>query len=250
MSDTKEKTRPQKPQKFFFDQNCFDDDYVEEIIPEEPPPPTFSEDELEAARREGYDRGRREATAEAQASREKHIATLLETISNHFQTLFTAEAQRAALYEAEAVALARAIFVKLFPALNERGGLSEIEAVIDKVLENQPQQHEIVIEVHPDYADSIEQRLDALRVLLPNGAQISVTGRDNLGPGDCRMLWDHGGGGRDATSLAQEIHSQLEHMLADRPVLHDNGEEGAAPDLPDEGPEVEPEADDESGEMP
>lgn len=221
MADTKEKTR--KPQKFLFDMNCFDEGYVEEVIPEEPPPPVFSEQEVEAARKEGYERGRREAAAEAQASRERHIADLLGTIGKNFRTLFDAETAREGRFEREAVELARTIFTRLFPALNARQGPDEVEEVIATVLESRKEAQEIVIEVHPDYSESIAKRLENTAGSLQGGARISVSGNAALGPGDCRMNWNDGGARRDATGIAEEIHRQLEQLLAERAALKDNG---------------------------
>ena len=80
MIDTKDK-KTRKAEKFFFDVNHFDDDFEEEIEEEEPPPPVFSEDELTAAKDAAYRRGRQEALAEAEASREKQIATLIGVIN-------------------------------------------------------------------------------------------------------------------------------------------------------------------------
>lgn len=225
MPDTKDKPKPNKAQKFFFDQNFFDDDYEEEIIEEEPPLPMFSEQELESARKESYDRGRREAMAEAQASREKHIADLVGTISQSFQTLFAAESERQACYEAEAVAVARTIFAKLFPALNDRHGLDETAAMIETTLNRLKDELEIIIEVHPDYKDDITARLETIDHEFRKTNIITVTGNDTLGPGDCRMRWHDGGAQRDISGLTEEIYRQLEHMLADKPLLQDNKEE-------------------------
>ena len=222
MIETKDK-KQRNAQKFLFDQNCFDDGFEEEIIEEDPPPPVFSEDELAAAQQESYNKGKQDGLAEAEASREKHISQILETISAHFQLLFDAEQKRNDQYESEAVALAYVIFKKLFPDLNERQGLAEVESVIRSVLENQKGQQEIIVEVHPDYSDSIDKRLEFIRNHTPSGSQVIVVKRDDLGPGDCRMHWNNGGAERNATFLAEEIHRHLEHMLADRPMLQDNG---------------------------
>ncbi|PJB69582.1 MAG: flagellar protein FlbE [Alphaproteobacteria bacterium CG_4_9_14_3_um_filter_47_13] len=225
MAHTKEKTKPHKARKFLFDQNCFDDDYVEQIIPEEPPPPTFSEAELEAARKQGFEQGRTKALAEAEASREKFIAGLLDIISQKFQTLFSSESSRESRYESEAVTLANAIFKKLFPALNEKEGLAEIEQIILSTLKNRRELPGIFIEIHTDYVEAIEKRLATITGDLKESGKITIIGKDNLRAGDCHMTWKDGGANRLADALAEEIHSHLEHMLADRPLLHDNKKE-------------------------
>lgn len=216
------KTKTGNPKKFLFDQNCFDEDFEEEVIVEEPPPPTFSEQELEAARKEGYERGRANGLAEAAASREKQVATLLGTIGSSFKTLFEAEALRNDQYEGEAVLVARTIFTRLFPTLNKKHGLNEVEEVINRVLQSQKDAPEIIIEVHEDFRDAVEERLGSLTGDMPANCKITVTGKADLGTGDCRMRWNNGGAARDITSLAEEINRQLEHILADKPSLQDN----------------------------
>lgn len=216
------KTKIGNPKKFLFDQNCFDEDFEEEVIVEEPPPPTFSEQELEAARKEGYDRGRADGQAEAAASRQKQVAALLGTISSSFKTLFEAEALRNDQYEGEAVVVAHTIFARLFPALNKKFGLDEVEEVIDRVLKGQKDAPEIIIEVNEAFRDAIQERLETLAPDMPASGKITVTGKADLGPGDCRMRWNNGGAARDISSLAEEIHKQLEHILADKPSLQDN----------------------------
>jgi flagellar assembly protein FliH len=214
-----------KPKKFFFDVNNFNDDYeepVEEVIP---PPPTFSEAELEAARKESYDRGKKDGLAEAQASREKFVSGILETISKNFATLFNAEQERESRYETESIVLARAIFRKLFPSLNARHGLAEVETVIGRVLEGSREQARINIEVHPDYINDIEAHARHILAGLHGAGEVVVGGNFALGPGDCRLQWDSGGGQRTATIIATEIEKELARVLADRAGLHDNGKD-------------------------
>jgi len=213
-----------KPEKFFFDQNNFDDDFEEEIIEEEPPPPMFSEEELAAAQQASYTKGKQAGLAESKASRDQHVATLLGQISANFQTLLTAESQRAAAYEAEALALAHAVFAKIFPALNKAHGLSEIEAIIREILDRQREQQEIIIHVHPGYVDPVEQSLENLKSTLPPGTGFAVQGLERLGPSDCELSWKEGGAHRHADALAEEIHSQLQHILADKATLGNNKE--------------------------
>lgn len=219
----KDDTLTAKPRKFFFDVNNFNDDF-EEVVEEDlpPPPPTFSEAELEAARKEGYDRGKKDGLAEAQASREKFVATLLETISKSFATLFNAERERESKYETEAAILSRAIFRKLFPALNAKHGLAEVETVITRVLEGTRETPHITIEVHPDYIAAIETHARHIHAGLHGVGDITVTGNFALGPGDCKLQWPAGGAHRAAHALAAEIEKELARVLADRAGLHDN----------------------------
>jgi len=207
--------------KFLFDTHNFDDEIEdEEIIAEEPPPPTFSEAELEQARSTALEEGRKAGLAEAEAAREKYIAGQLERIAGDFSTLLGAEKHRADLFEAEAVALAKLIFEKTFPALNETHGLDEIKAVIDRIATAQREAPEIIITVPPDDVSAIEDHLNTLPPLA--GGTWQVEGDAAQSPGCCALRWKNGGAVRDITALREQIDEELQLLLADRPVLRDN----------------------------
>lgn len=230
------------PRKFLFDVNKFDDESEAEpeIIVEEPPPPppppTFSEAELAQAKEQAFAQGKIAGLAEAQASREQFVAGIVDTISRNFALLFAAEEERAARYETEAVLLADAIFKKLFRTLNERHGLAEIRTVMERVLESQRGQPRILVEVHPDYVEDIENALKNTLIGPHGTGACAVAGAADLGAGDCRMLWEGGGAQRDAGRLAAAIEKELEQVLADRAGLHDNRENNEdTPPAPSDG---------------
>lgn len=215
-------TKPAK--KFLFDLNDFDDRRKEEE-PEEPPPPpppVFSEEELERTRREAHQQGRREASIEAEASREKKIADLLQAISREFSTLFAAEDLRNAQYEAESVRLALAAIEKLLPAMTQKYGLAEIQRTISEVLENQREQAVIKLEVNPDYVESIHDYVQRLMKQGNMPGLCQVSGNQALGVGDCRLSWEQGGAIRDSQAIAEDIQRHMQVILAERPRLRDN----------------------------
>lgn len=233
-------TKPAK--KFLFDVNDFDDRHKEEE-PEEPPPPpppVFSEEELDRARRESHQQGRREATAEAEASREKKIADLLQTISREFATLFAAEDLRNAQYEAESVRLALAAIQKLFPAMTQKFGLGEIQRTIAEVLENQREQAVIKLEISPDYVEPIQDYVQRLMKQGNMPGVCQVSGNMALGPGDCRLSWEQGGAFRGTQEIAEDIQRHMQVILAERPRLRDNRKNepviAQQPSLPSETP--------------
>ena len=204
---------PEKTKPFLFDQNDFNDHQV--VIP------VFSGDDLDLARRESVEAGRNAGLSEAKGLREKHIADLLSTVHDNVVRLFGAEAERNARFEAETLFLARGIFTKLFPGLNEREGLSEILRTIGLVLAGQRAQPELVIEIHPDYAGDIRDHLDGALRSVAAGI-CTIAGDAALGPGDCRLRWEDGGAARSATTLAAEIGRVFEQTLAGRALLRDN----------------------------
>ena len=226
-------TRPAR--KFMFDVNDFDEKDAPEVPdePQPPPPPTFSEAELERARRDSLAKGREEAAAEAEASRERRVADLLQTISREFSTLFAAEDLRNAQYEAESVRLTLATLQRLFPAMNQKYGLSEIQRVIQEVLESQREQATIKIEVEPDYVETIRDHVKRVLKQANISGNCEVTGNQALGPGDCRMSWENGGALRESTAVAEDIERHMQVILAERPRLRDNKRsESPAENLP------------------
>ena len=226
-------TRPAR--KFMFDVNDFDEKDAPEVPdePPPPPPPTFSEAELERARCDSLAKGREEAAAEAEASRERRVADLLQTISREFSTLFAAEDLRNAQYEAESVRLTLATLQRLFPAMNQKYGLSEIQRVIQEVLESQREQATIKIEVEPDYVETIRDHVKRVLKQANISGNCEVTGNQALGPGDCRMSWENGGALRESTAVAEDIERHMQVILAERPRLRDNKRsESPAENLP------------------
>ena len=218
-----------------FDVNDFDEKDAPEVPdePPPPPPPTFSEAELERARRDSLAKGREEAAAEAEASRERRVADLLQTISREFSTLFAAEDLRNAQYEAESVRLTLATLQRLFPAMNQKYGLSEIQRVIQEVLESQREQATIKIEVEPDYVETIRDHVKRVLKQANISGNCEVTGNQALGPGDCRMSWENGGALRESTAVAEDIERHMQVILAERPRLRDNKRsESPAENLP------------------
>jgi flagellar assembly protein FliH len=213
------------PKKFLFDRNIFDEPEVEEEDNSPPPPPTFSEEEMEAARASAYDKGRRDGMAAEKASRDTEVSGLLKTIAATLPDLFAAEARREKLYEKEAVTLALSALRILFPALEARQGLAEVESVLREVLANAQGRTEIAIDLHPGAVEPIEAHLSSLAERL-EGVRVTVRADDRLGPGDCKMIWKDGGAVRDAGRLAEEIARRMDESLAGTTVNRHN-EEGS-----------------------
>jgi flagellar assembly protein FliH len=214
-----------KAKKFLFDVNNFDAPEIEEDLP--PPPPMFSEDELAQAKATSFDQGRAAGRGEADASREKYVAGVMDKVSAKLDELLNAETARAAAYEAEVVALAASIFAKLFPGLNERHGLAEIERVVADVLESQSEQPEIVLEVGPDDAEEVRAYIDGTDRGARSKGACRVQPNPALGKGDCRMYWNDGGAIRDIAGLTAQIAARLDETLEGRPRLRDNDNEAA-----------------------
>ncbi len=208
--------------KFLFDVHNFDEPEVPD--PDAPPPPpVFTESEMASSRNDSFEKGRQAGLAEAEASREKAVLVLVETMTGHFSDLFDGERKRSQQFEAETLLLAREIFEKLFPLLNETHGLAEVEKAVAAVLENQRQQPDIIVEVHSDFLEDIRGVADLVKRSVHLPGTVTVVANDSLARGDCRMSWNDGGAERSATALSAAIRKTLEDALAGKPGLRDNG---------------------------
>lgn len=217
MAEPDSKIRP-----FMFDVNNFDDTKIA-------PPPVFNESEVDTARREAYEQGRKAGLAEAKGLREKLVADLIGAIKERFITLVAMEDHRSSQYEAETLFLCRTIFARLFPALNERHGLEEVTRAIATILEGQRTVPEVIIEVSPEYLDDIREQIG---LILSAGRQgtCTVNANPELKAGDCRLRWEDGGASRSAQAICEQIAKVFEQTLADRLILRDNGGEAAPAD--------------------
>lgn len=209
---------PRKDRKFFFDLNRFDEpEEEEENAP--PPPPTFSQEELNKARQEGFDEGRTQALKEAAESREQMIALTLQQISTQFATIFAGEAERETTYEHEALALSIQALQKIFPVMNDVLGAHEVEKTIRTVLKSASDQSEITIHVPPDYVSDIEKIVAPLRDKDINPPSFHVRGDDTLKEGDCWLAWKDGGAVRDAHAISDTVLKEITALLeAARPM--------------------------------
>lgn len=205
----------QHDEKFFFHMNVFDED-EEDVEEEAPPPPVYSQEDLDAAKQEAYNKGHADATAESKASRSQAVAETLERISEATQDLFAQEHIRETAYEREAVALCLSIFKKLFPVYNREHGFAEMQEQIETVLQSSHGEQSIKIRVLPDYAEGIEKFMGKLQE-AHNALSFSVEADETLSPGSVSLTWEDGGAIRDTETMSEQILSKLEELLAGKP---------------------------------
>lgn len=204
-----------KSAKFLFDVHVFDEDGADARQVEEapPPPPTFSEAELEQARKQAFEQGKQQGLKDSAASRDQQIAAILGVVSHHLSDLLEQERRREKTYETEAVSLSLKIFQRLFPFFHARNGFEELKTTISSVLQKQEGQKQIHIHVPADLQGGVAAHIDGLK---RTGLELNVevVGDDALPPNACKMTWADGGAVKDAQGLAAEIGAMLEETLA------------------------------------
>lgn len=211
-------------QKYFFNENIFDDGYTDE-----PPPPSFSEQELADAKQKSSAEGRQQGLKEAEGSQLKLTAQVLEQVRKQLVTLTAAEAEREKLFEQETLALCLSIFERLFPVYNKTVGFEELKQSISDIIKQQEGQNQVTVIVTPDVVGAIKTHLISMKEA---GFEIKFTvkGDETLAPGACRLAWSEGGALRNPQMLADEIRTSIEQVLAKKGLKgHDKGETGSSP---------------------
>lgn len=211
-------TIQEKRKKYFFNQNIFDENHVEE-----PLPPAFSEKEMEAAKLKGIVEGKNQGLKEAENSQLKLTSQILDKIQKQLVQFSAAESLREQMFEREILQLCLAVFERLFPVYSQHAGFVEMKTAITDIMKQQEGQNHVVISVTPDVAGAIETHLNGLK---DSGLDLkfSVKGDETLALGACRLAWSDGGALRDPQRLADEIRASVEQVLAkNTPKGHDEG---------------------------
>ena len=185
------------------------DEAAESIAAEPPPPPSYSEEQLALARRQAYERGKKEGIAETLAGIQQKTENALEKILLQIETVFGAQKAFNESTEREAAALTLTVIRKLFPTLNGRHGVDEVVAVASDVLASLLREPQIVVVVQESVADSVRQRLTDFLAMRGFQGEFVVRGESGLGIGDCRVEWMGGNAARDTGTLFAEIEAAV-----------------------------------------
>ena len=181
------------------------------------PPPMFTEAEMrgasDIARRQGEEAGAARGRNEAVAAFDKQVAAALATIAQQTAAIAKGVAAEATA-AGKSVDLALAIVRKLHPALIERQGLAEIEAVLGQCLESLKQEPRLVAYVHSARLDALQERLAQLSASSGFEGRVVLIGDDEMGQSDCRVEWADGGVEREAGRIWRTIEEALTRYVA------------------------------------
>ncbi|MGP1394720.1 MAG: hypothetical protein ACTS3R_04355 [Inquilinaceae bacterium] len=186
--------------------------------PPPPPPPTFSAEDVEAARRDGYNKGRTTATAEAEASLDSKLVQMLEKIDGETKRLLDEQAAMDAALTDEAIRIAVALIGKLLPGLAERHGLDEAEHLVRACLADMIEEPRIVVRVADTMLDPMRDRLAAIPGEAGFTGKVILLSDDALTVGDCRVEWADGGAERISATLWQDIEEIAGRVLRAKPA--------------------------------
>ncbi|CCQ73049.1 FliH/SctL family protein [Magnetospira sp. QH-2] len=233
--------------KFLFDTN-FGEPSEEEVEkakketaePEPPPPPTFSEEELAEARREGEAEGYKRGVGETQEGLDARMTVSLEQLAEHVKALF--EEERNTVEEAmrDAVAVAAAIAVKMFPGLNRTHGIDEIIHLVADTLDRLREEPKVIIRIAEEKSDDLVDRIEELAEGIGFEGRLTVLTDETMTIGDCRIEWAEGGAERNSGEMWREIDEIVERYLSEAEAAAEEADEADEAETDGEMDEQEP----------
>ena len=184
--------------------------------PEPPPPaePSFSQAELDTAYERGVAVGRQGGEFDAMARIERRLADTTEQLCHVLQDSGASQALAVAAIERQAAALALLALRKLFPALLERAGTGELEAMFADAFEQAIEEPRILVRAAPALIEAFEPRLHDLARRAGFEGRLSIVGDPRLADTECRAEWSDGGVERDPQRSLQAICAAIEHGIS------------------------------------
>ncbi len=186
---------------------------IPEPEPEIPPPPTFSEEELAAARAAAYADGEHAGRAQAERSVENRLAHSMEMVSQAIPGLLLDRQQLAETLARDSARLAHAIIAKLFPALAERYGSAEIEAVIADGVSRALDEPRLLVRVSPANAEALSERVTEIARNGGFDGKVTIVSEESLGPADVRVEWGDGGAERMTQRAWNEVSAIVDRAV-------------------------------------
>jgi len=170
--------------------------------------------ELEAA----YARGHAAGVEEAQMQSEQRVAQAAMQIVQRLSALEQVRTELGARMSRQAVTVATDLVRKMMPALVERGGMVEIEAVLKDALARMLDEPRVVFRVPDAMLEVIQPRIAELSGKAGYSGEVVLLADPNMGLSDCLVEWADGGAERNVERLWSEVEEVLTRTLAAQPI--------------------------------
>jgi flagellar assembly protein FliH len=193
----------------------------EEAPPPPPPPPTFSEDDLKAAERDGYQKGFLDGVTEGKNQAESEQATidlaLTEAVSNFAQQytpLFNLYRQMLRIGAEEVPKVALAIAKKIAGEALAENAYKLIEDISMRCVQTMMHEPKLTITLHASMQKALEEKLASAARSMQLPEDIKVVGDPDIAPPNCRIEWKNGAMLRDTDALWQQVEQVVAGMVA------------------------------------
>ncbi len=193
---------PPPTQKFMFDRTF---DPLATAHAEPAKPPVYAQADMDAAKQAAFKDGFTQGEQAANKEQTARIAAIVEKIDGAVGKLLQNAAAQQQDQQADIQDIALAIARKLLPDFIARHGFSEIESVLALVLKEMVREPRLVVRVHDQVLDALQQALQDLTARAAYAGKVVLLADDKMTPNDCKIEWADGGVERDINVIWQEI---------------------------------------------
>ena len=213
------------------------DEIVEEADPVREEAPTYSEDELNAARDEALAAGRQEGANESADANERKITDALAAIEGGLSELFRIQEEANDSMLKGAIFVATTFARKMFPDLNRKNALGEVENLVVTTMERVMEEPKVTVHVAEELRPGLEKRIDSL--IKGCEGKLTVLGDAAMALGDCKIEWNEGGAERNTDAMWKDIDLIIEENIGgeDQGAGDDGGPAAGDPDRGAEAPD-------------
>lgn len=217
---------------------------IEEPEVEEEQVPTFSEEEVEEARSQGFEAGKEEGRKESADATEQRLLETVEAVCAELAKIYESQTEANQDIAKEMIQISTAIAKKMFPDLNARNALGEVERVVQDTLKAITDEPRAQIMVHPDLREPLTERLGSMTQRAGFEGKIFVNPDTSVPLGDCRVEWSHGAAVRDSEAILEQIDEIIDRNLhgEDAVVIDQEPTEDKEPSHQDEDEQSAPKA--------
>ncbi len=226
-----------KGQPFFFDKNIFDEDAPPSPAAEEEAPVEFTRDDLENAKNQSFEEGKKAGFQDAEQGKVQAILDMLKNLEKQMAAISSAEDDRHKIYEEDAVHLSLCILQKLFPVFNKAYGIEELKTALQSALSAHATPNNLRIELHDKTAAELQKHIEKLEEETQK--TLCVVTSPDLHEQEFRISWPEGGIINNREKIAQKAFDLITEALAERGinVHHDDEILNNTPDDNQDAPE-------------
>ena len=176
--------------------------------------PIFTEQEVETAKHDAYEKGKEEGIQNAADAIEKRMSETLENLCTRFQSLFDQQKIANAQMFEDATNTAIAIARKCFPHLTSSEALKVIENMVRTVLSELLEEPNVTIHLNETLIGPMNDRITRIAKDANFAGRILIEEDTSVAPGDCQITWGSGSAERNVDALLQLTDEIVAQNLA------------------------------------
>lgn len=174
------------------------------------PPKRITPEEVSAAGDEGYERGKNDATAQA----ERRTAAALEAIADAASAVLTRLDAESQAMRAEAARVALAAAQKIAGAALDGFGIERAAQAVEAAMDSLRHQPRLVVKLPPDMAEQLKPRITEMCETHAYASAVLVRAEPGLKAGEVTIDWSDGMITMDPADTARRIEELIDAALA------------------------------------